>query len=58
MDDPPPTLLDDIRTLYAAGTPPWQILATLRAGGGGREIADYVRSALDLNPDSISYIWG
>lgn len=47
----------EIRAAHAAGISPSQILARLQADGGGREIADYLRIALDLNPDSIAYIY-
>lgn len=57
MEEPTPAMIVEIRAEYAVGIPSSQILARLRADGGGREIADYLRIALDLNPDSIAYIY-
>ncbi|HYF63540.1 MAG TPA: hypothetical protein VD886_12050 [Herpetosiphonaceae bacterium] len=57
MDEPTPAMVMEIRAAHTAGSSPSQILARLRADGGGREIADYLRIALDLNPDSIAYIY-
>ncbi|MBA3468031.1 MAG: hypothetical protein H0T53_00160 [Herpetosiphonaceae bacterium] len=57
MDDPTPAMIDRIQDAFAAGMRPSQILHQLRAEGGHREIADYLRVALWLNPDCISYIY-
>jgi hypothetical protein len=57
MDEPTATMVERIQEAFAAGSRPAQILCNLRAEGGQREIADYLRVALWLNPDCISYIY-
>ena len=57
MEEPTPAMVERIQDAFAAGMPPSQILRELRAEGGHREIADYLRVALWLNPDCIAYIY-
>jgi len=57
MDEPPAAMVERIQEAFAAGRRPSQILRDLRADGGQREIADYLRVALWLNPDCISSIY-
>ena len=57
MEEPTPAMIDRIQDAFAAGMRPSQILRELRAEGGRREIADYLRVALWLEPECISYIY-
>jgi hypothetical protein len=49
--------VERIRLMYQEGSKPSQILHTLRAQGRGREIADYMYAALQLDPDAVPYIY-
>ena len=57
MDMSDGLILEYIRNLYQAGEKPSGILHILRSQGRGREIADYMYEALNLEPEAVTYIY-